>query len=234
MPAGWTGTSPPGPWPPTCARPTPIARWRPGSSPTVRPASTSAPPTARSGMWCWPRSPPSGFSRPGTATGSGSWSPAATRLTRIPARNGRVAAPRRPLGPLRRTPHASEARAPTPTWPPPWPALENEPSAGGARSSWCPTSLTPPTGRSPYAAWHCAIRSIAAHVTDPRELSFPAVGILGVVDPETGRRHPRADQLGRPAPPLRGRRRGPPRTDPQGRSPRQEPTISTCPPTATG
>jgi uncharacterized protein (DUF58 family) len=29
---------------------------------------------------------------------------------------------------------------------------------------------------------------IAVHVTDPRELRIPAVGILGVVDPETGRR----------------------------------------------
>jgi uncharacterized protein (DUF58 family) len=43
--------------------------------------------------------------------------------------------------------------------------------------------------------WRTAIRRlalrhqiIAAHVTDPRELQLPAVGILGVVDPETGRR----------------------------------------------
>jgi uncharacterized protein (DUF58 family) len=43
--------------------------------------------------------------------------------------------------------------------------------------------------------WAAAIRRlalrhqvIATHVTDPRELSLPAVGILGVIDPETGRR----------------------------------------------
>ena len=29
---------------------------------------------------------------------------------------------------------------------------------------------------------------VAAHVTDPREFQLPAVGILGVIDPETGRR----------------------------------------------
>jgi uncharacterized protein (DUF58 family) len=43
--------------------------------------------------------------------------------------------------------------------------------------------------------WQTSIRRlvwrhqvVAAHVTDPRELSLPAVGILGVVDPESGRR----------------------------------------------
>jgi uncharacterized protein (DUF58 family) len=43
--------------------------------------------------------------------------------------------------------------------------------------------------------WSTAIRHlarrhqvVAAHVTDPRELHLPAVGILGVIDPETGRR----------------------------------------------
>jgi hypothetical protein len=43
--------------------------------------------------------------------------------------------------------------------------------------------------------WSTAIRHlarrhqvVATHVTDPRELHLPAVGILGVVDPESGRR----------------------------------------------
>jgi uncharacterized protein (DUF58 family) len=43
--------------------------------------------------------------------------------------------------------------------------------------------------------WRSAMRrlglrhqTLAAHVTDPRELHLPAVGILGVIDPETGRR----------------------------------------------
>ena len=97
------------------------------------------------------------------------------------------AAPGRPLGPLRRTPLRREARAPKPTWPPPW-HRSRGPSAGGARSSWCPTSSTPPTGRSPPAAWSLRHQMVAVQVTDPRELSLPAVGILGVVDPETGRR----------------------------------------------
>jgi uncharacterized protein (DUF58 family) len=37
---------------------------------------------------------------------------------------------------------------------------------------------------------HLALRHevVAVHVTDPREFQLPAVGMLGVIDPETGRR----------------------------------------------
>ncbi|MDZ7733806.1 MAG: DUF58 domain-containing protein [Acidimicrobiia bacterium] len=65
----WNVTAPPCA---TCtsARTSPTASSSAGSSPTSRPVSTSAPPTARSATWPWRRSPRSGSSPPGSATGS--------------------------------------------------------------------------------------------------------------------------------------------------------------------
>ena len=107
-------------------------------------------------------------------------------LTRIPPRNGRIAllgalsalydVPRTPRGP---GPDADLAAALT--------SLERTQHRRG-QVVVVSDFLDP-------SDWQTSIRRlgwrhqvVAAQVTDPRELSLPAVGILGVVDPETGRR----------------------------------------------
>ncbi len=48
--------------------------------------------------------------------------------------------------------------------------------------------LDPPGWSLPLRGLVLRHQVVAVHVTDPRELTLPAVGLLGVVDPETGRR----------------------------------------------
>ena len=46
----------------------------------------------------------------------------------------------------------------------------------------------PPIGRTSCAGWRARHQVLAVEVTDPRELELPDVGILTLVDPETGQR----------------------------------------------
>ena len=70
-------------------------------------------------------------------------------------------------------------------------------SRAAARSSSSPTSWATTSGRRRCGGLARHHQVVAVHVTDPRELELPAVGMLAVVDTETGRQ--RYVQTGSPA-----------------------------------
>ena len=172
----------------TCATRSPTASSRRGSSSTAPRASTSGPRTARSGT-----SPLAGRGRVRVphlarrATGSpqscfdgdGDRGAAAPQRSR---RGARVAAPHRAAPPCRRTrrwPRIPRGRTPT----------HAAASPGGAGSSWSsPTSSTGATGHASCAAVATRHEVVVAQICDPREAELPPVGLLTLVDPETGRR----------------------------------------------
>jgi uncharacterized protein (DUF58 family) len=107
-------------------------------------------------------------------------------LTRIPARSGRVPlmaalstlfdAPRAPGQPGPRADLAD--------------AVDNLGRSKHQRGQVVVVSdfLDPSGWRQSISRLALRHQVVAVHVTDPREFHLPAVGILGVIDPETGRR----------------------------------------------
>ena len=65
--------------------------------------------------------------------------------------------------------------------------LLRRPRRGAARSSSSPTSSAPPTGGTRCGRWRCATRSSPCTSPTRASCELPAVGMLAVVDPETGR-----------------------------------------------
>ena len=171
-----------------------LATWAAGRR--QRRAWTSAPPSWRSGSWPWPRWPRSASSPPAPATGSARTCSARTGCAGCPARSGRTHL----LGLLRAL-LAAPARG-----------ADGGDRAGadaGRRRSTALHRAAPPAraGRGRLrlprrpaddpagTAWERPLRRLAARhqvlaveVIDPRELELPDVGLLTLVDPETGRR----------------------------------------------
>ena len=72
------------------------------------------------------------------------------------------------------------------TWPPPstpWPGRDN---AAAASWSWCRTSWRRDGWERPLRGLAARHEVLAVEVVDPRELDLPDVGVLELVDPETG------------------------------------------------
>ena len=183
--ASSTGTSRPGRSSVWCARPRPTASSRPGSSPTARPASTSARPAARSATSSLGATAAFGMLTVRGGNRLGCSSPAPTGCSTFPPDAGAL----RSWRARRRVRHPARAGAAphgaTVTW---------------RRCAGCP--CTQPRRSQVVVisdflggdAWARALRRLASattvvavHVTDPRELELPAVGMLAVVDAETGR-----------------------------------------------
>ena len=108
------------------------------------------------------------------------------RVTRVEAASTRVPAcsPRCPVCTTSRA--ATTNRPPVPTWQPGCRRSSGS-TAAGARSWSCPTSSTPADWATPLRRLGLRHQVVAVQVVDRRELELPAVGILSVVDTETGR-----------------------------------------------
>jgi uncharacterized protein (DUF58 family) len=114
-------------------------------------------------------------------------------VTRVPARSGRNAA-QALLHTVVRTPRASHAAAPTDLAA--IVELLNRPVRRRGMAVVISDFLGPDLGTDVAPAWEWPMRKLgvrhdvlAIEILDPRELELPAVGVLTVVDPETGRLH---------------------------------------------
>ena len=205
--AGWTGGHRPHHRCRTCGRRSPTASWRPGWSSTCRPASTSAPPAARSATW---RSPPRPRS-PTSPCGGGN------RIGAVVATGERIVRDPGPRRPAARAASCCARVAATPA------------RAGGTRGDLAAAhrGAAPPAaparagrgdlrlprrarlGAAAARAVRRGTRCSAVEVLDPRELELPDVGLVVLVDPETGRQREVVDHAAAAPGVRRGRRRAP-------------------------
>ena len=138
--------------------------------------------TARSATWRSPVSPPSGTSPCTAATGSAPSSPRGS---------GSTATRRCPGGwppsgcCARSSPRRGRPADGAVTSPRRWRRCGG-PRAGAAWSSSSPTSSATADWERPLRALSLRHELLAIEVVDPRELELPDVGLLTVVDPETG------------------------------------------------
>jgi uncharacterized protein (DUF58 family) len=115
------------------------------------------------------------------------------RLTRIPARTG-AAAMRRTLRTLLALPRIAPGEHPATDLAGALTRLDREHRRPGLRVI-ASDFLDSSTNQGGEPAWQAPLRRLAARhevivveVIDPRELELPEVGLLALVDPETGRR----------------------------------------------